>query len=162
MPPVADGVPVRYLDPAAAWAFDVGADPAGAVYEAAAAIRLTARYDDTHASVDHTEEWEAILFPLSDQTEEAIEVDYDERDFRADSTDGMTFLSPSQSIGSASFWSALGRGLKARLHSEGEITVYKNGPLKIYSRVNEPEDDFARRCRATAENMADAATRSSG
>ena len=157
MPLVADGVPVRYLDPAAAWASDVGADPRGTVYEAAAAIRLTARYDDAHASVDHTEEWEAILFPLSDGTAQAIEVDYDERDFRADSTDGMTFVSPSQSIGSGSFWSALGRGLKARLHGEGEITVYKNGPLKIYSRVSEPEDDFARRCRATAENLADAA-----
>ncbi|MCL1693286.1 MAG: DUF87 domain-containing protein [Actinomycetia bacterium] len=158
MPAVADEIPVRYLDPAAVWASDVGADPTSTVYEAAAAVRLTARYDETRAGVDHTVEWEAVLFPLSSDVGEAIEVDYDERDFRSEAVDGLAFRPPSESVGAASFWAAIGRGLKDRLHREGEITVYKNGPLTLYSRVGESEDEFARRCRSAAEDAADAAT----
>ena len=157
-PVVADGIPIRYFDPAAAWASDVGADPTGTVYEAAAAVRLTARYDETRAGVDHTVEWEAVLSPLSDDPGEAIEIDYDERDFRSDAVVGMTFRPPSEPIGSASFWAALGRGFRERLHHEGEVTVYKNGSLKSYSRVGEPEGEFAQRCRSAAEDAADAAT----
>ncbi len=158
MPAVASGIPVWYLDPAAIWSSDVDADPTSTVYEAAAAVRLTARYDETRAGVDHAVEWETILFPLSGDIGEAIEVDYDERDFRSQATPGTTFRSPSEPIGSASFWTALGRALKDRLHREGEITVFKNGPLKLYSRVDEPESEFAHRCRSAAEDAADAAT----
>ncbi len=158
MPTVADGTPIRYLDPAAAWASDVGTDPLSTVYEAAAAVRLTARYDETRAGVDHTVEWEAILFPLSDDAGEAIEVDYDKRDFRPEPVDGATFRPPLEPIGSASFWSALGRGFRERLHRDGEIVVYKNGPLKMYSRVGEIEGEFTQRCRSTAEDAADTAT----
>ena len=158
VPAAADGIPVRYLDPAAVWASDVGADPTSTAYEAAAAVRLAARYDETRAGVDHTVEWEAVLFPLSGDVEQAIEVDYDERDFRSEAVDGSTFDPPSEPIGAVSFWAAIGRGLKKRLHSEGEITVHKNGPLKLYSRVGEAEEEFARRCRSAAEDAADAST----
>ncbi|MEA2010048.1 MAG: hypothetical protein U9N78_05020, partial [Actinomycetota bacterium] len=158
MPVVADGVAIRWIDPAAVWASDLGVDPTSTVYEAAAAVRVTARFDETRAGVDHTVEWEAVLFPLSDDVEQAIEVDHDERDFRSEAVDGATYRRPSEPIGTASFWTSIGRGLKDRVHREGEITIYKNGPLKLYSRVDEQEGDFARRCRSAAEDAADAAT----
>ncbi|MFV9673348.1 MAG: ATP-binding protein, partial [Acidimicrobiia bacterium] len=157
MPAVADGIPVWYLDPAATWSSDVGADPTSKTHEAGVAVRLTARYDERRAGIDHTVEWETILFPLSGDIGEAIEVDYDERDFRSQADPATTYCSPLEPIGNASFWTALGRGLKERLHREGEITVFKNGPLKMYSRVDEPEDDFAERCRSAAEDASDVA-----
>ena len=62
-PPVADGIPVRWLDPAAPWAAEVGADPAGKRLQAFLAARVSLRFDDTKADLDTTQEWEARLRP---------------------------------------------------------------------------------------------------
>ena len=158
MPIVATGISVSHLDPAAAWATKIGYDTTGTVYEAAVAVRLTARYDDTHAGVDHTVEWEAVLFPLSGDVAAAIEVDYDERDFRADGIEGATYRPPSEPVDASTFWSSLSRSFKEHLYRVGEIAVYKNAPLKTYSRVGESAEDFAGRCAVAAEDGADAAT----
>ena len=52
-PPVADGIPVRWLDPAAPWAAEIGADPSGKRLQAFLAARVSLRFDDTKAGPRH-------------------------------------------------------------------------------------------------------------
>jgi hypothetical protein len=65
-PAVADGVPVRYLDPAAAWAAQLGADAGGRRLTAFLAARVNLRFDDAKAGIDASEEWEALYGPLAE------------------------------------------------------------------------------------------------
>ena len=83
-PSVPSSVPVYYLDPAAPWAGDVGGVPGSSRLEPALVARLRLTFDDRRAQVDHTEEWEAVFFPLAAHFNAASgrDVDYDERDFR--------------------------------------------------------------------------------
>ena len=83
-PPVADGIPVRWLDPAAPWAAEIGADPAGKRLQAFLAARVSLRFDDTKAGLDTTQEWEALYGPLDAglDLDRETAVDYDDRDLR--------------------------------------------------------------------------------
>ena len=83
MPVVADGVTVRYLDPAAPWSAEVGADPTGSVLAPAAVATVQLLYDDTRAAVNHTETYESVIMPLDETLDvgEVIAVDHDARDF---------------------------------------------------------------------------------
>ena len=75
---------VSYLDPAAAWAPQVGADRGrGTRLAAFLAARVSVRFDDSSAGVDESQEFEALYGPLDgglDLESETI-VDYDDRDF---------------------------------------------------------------------------------
>ena len=62
-PPVAAGVSVTYLDPAAPWAAQVAAVPGGTRLQAFLAARVGVRFDDAKAQVDERHEYEA-LYPL--------------------------------------------------------------------------------------------------
>jgi len=157
MPPVADGTPVFHLDPAATWASVVDAAAVPGRYEAAVAVRISARYDDTRAGVDQTVEWEAVLASVSDDPAAAIEVDHDPRDFSEEPIAPVPYALPSVRIGSKAFWKSLATGFKDRLYREGKITVFRNRDLKIYSRVGETREDFAGRCAAAADDLADGA-----
>jgi len=158
MPPVAEGVPVFHLDPAAAWASGVGAVPIPSHYAAAAAVRITARYDDIHAGVDEVIHWEAVLVPLYSDASAAIEVDHDPRDMTDDPFTPAPYELPEARIDSKTFWKSLGAAFKDQTYREGKITIYKNASLKMYSRVGESQDDFAARCSVAADEMADQAT----
>ncbi|MEN8235034.1 MAG: DUF87 domain-containing protein [Actinomycetota bacterium] len=158
MPPVAEGTAVFHLDPAAEWASTVGATGTPQRYEAAAAVRVSARYDDTRAGIDHVTEWEAILHPLSDDPSAAVEVDHDARDLIADGLPGVPYELPEVRIDSKAYWKSLSVGFKEQVYTEGRLTVLKNAELKLYSRIGESEEDFLTRCRAAAEEQADAAT----
>ena len=158
MPPVAEGTPVFHLDPAATWAHEVEAVGTPSRYEAAAAVRIKARYDDTRAGVDHVVEWEAVHHPLSDDPSGAIEVDHDPRDMLDDASSPAPYALPDVPIGSKAYWKSLAAAFKERLYREGKITVFKNADLKMYSRVGESEADFATRCALAADEMADQAT----
>ncbi len=158
MPAVADGRRAFHLDPAAPWVGDVGATGEPARYEAAAAVRITARYDDTRAGVDHVAEWEAVLHPLSSDVANAIEVDYDSRDLARDAFVQVPYELPEAPIDSKSFWRSLTAAFRERVYREGRISIFKNTALKMYSRVGESEADFARRCSTAAEDTADEAS----
>ncbi|HEX5697004.1 MAG TPA: DUF87 domain-containing protein, partial [Acidimicrobiia bacterium] len=92
-PTGAAGIVETYLDPAAAWSGEVGADPTATHYRAGAAATVNLLYDDTSADVSHQEVFEAVVFPLgSILTPESIrEVDHDARDFRPSPRDGASF-----------------------------------------------------------------------
>ncbi len=158
MPSVAEGIRVYHLDPSAEWASAVDATASPARYEAAAAVRISARYDDTRAGVDFVDEWEAILHPLSNDASEAIHVDYDERDLIEDAPATAPYQLPDARIDTKTFWKSLTAAFKEQMYREGKISIFKNPDLKLYSRVGESLEDFQARCAVAADNAADDAT----
>jgi len=63
-PQTADTIRVRYLDPSAPYARDLGAAAEGKRLVAGLAIRVHLLFDDTKAKLRHDAEWEAIISPL--------------------------------------------------------------------------------------------------
>ena len=86
MPAVAEGVAVRWLDPAAPWAAQVGAVPTSTRYAAGIVATVDLLFDDTKADLRHTEQVECVLFPLADPPDVAslVAVDHDPRDLLPD------------------------------------------------------------------------------
>ena len=158
MPPVAEGIATYHLDPASEWASNVEASAAPTRYEAGAAVRVTARYDETRAGVDHVTEWEAIVVPLSAGDPTPIEVDHDPRDFLETAVADVPYALPEARIDTKRFWSSLSAAIKEQLYREGKVTIFKNASLKMYSRVGESLDEFAARCELSADDATDAAT----
>jgi len=158
MPDVADGTPVRWVDVAAPWLADVGGDSRGTRLGAAIAARVHLRYDEARAGVDHDEEYECVLFPLSETTEasRAIAVDHDERDLRTGGPDHAIYqLSPAK-ITNKTFFSGVERALRDHVTRNMSIEIPVNKVLKLYGRPGETGDAFKARCRQAADDLADA------
>lgn len=158
-PQVADGVAVRFVDPAAPWLGDVGGDTQGSVLEAAIIARVAVRYDEAKAdNLVHDEEFEAVLFPLSEPVEVAalVRVDYDDRDLRSDAPLGIRFRIPAAKVGSKTLFSGVERDLRDHLTRSLSIEIPTNPTLKLYGRPGESADEFASRCATAADERADA------
>jgi hypothetical protein len=157
-PKVAPSTPAYYLDPAAKWASKVGAVPTGSSFEPALAVRVKMLYDDVHAGVNHQEEWETVLHPLTNPPDwdSAISVDYDERDLRPDAPDDAIYALTDVPIDTAMFFRSAKSSLKQWVVMNRKIEILKNASLKLYSRVGEERSDFEARCREAAEDAADA------
>ena len=157
-PPVAPGLRVAYLDPAAPWASDVGAVPGGSRYEAAVAARVHLRFDDAKAGVDHDEEWESIWSPVSASLEPAdlIVVDHDERDFLSDAPSDVTHVPPDAPIGQKNWPKEVAADLKRHLVRSRSEAIWRNPKLNLYSRIGESREEFAARCEEAADTRADA------
>lgn len=158
-PTVAEGIAVRYLDPGAPWASEIGADPTGTRYEAAAAATVQLLYDDTRAGVRHTETYEGIIYPVDGLIEpsDVITVDHDDRDFVTEQPDGAAFATGDVKLQNKTFWSSLESDLKNHLVAHRRVEIQHNIPLKLYSRVGESAEEFRLRCDAAAEDAADVA-----
>ena len=156
-PSVASGIEVSYLDPAAPWAKSLDIDPTGACLAPAAAVTVQLLYDDTRAGVNHTETYEAVIFPLDGMIDVADvhTVDHDERDFVAEAPPGASYQLGNTKLQNKTFWSSLQSDLKNFLVANLSIEVIKCPPLKLYSRVGESEESFVARCREAADNAAD-------
>ena len=156
-PAVASGVRVRWLDPAAAWAGEVGGGVDGKRLEAAVAARVQLRFDDAAAGLDHREEYECVYFPLSDppRAEEARTVDYDERDLRPEAPAGARYAVPDAPVGKAAYFKGLEKQLKEHLQRVRRAEVMVNRDLKLFSRPGETRDAFLARCREAAARSAD-------
>jgi hypothetical protein len=156
-PRVASSTAVRYLDPAAAWALDIGARQGSSRYAPAVAVRVHLTFDDTRAGVDHDEEWEAVYFPLPDPFDPAAgkTVDHDDRDFLDVLPDGAEYIVPDAPIDETRYLAGAAKAIQAHLHRERSIEVLRNPDLKIYGRVGETRDEFAARCRAVADASID-------
>jgi hypothetical protein len=159
MPITAEGVRVAHLDPAAGWAEEVGADPTANRWEAALAVRVSARYDETRAGVDHLQAWEAIYHPLAATFDaaSAIEVDYEPRDFAEAPSAEARYVLPDASIDSKAYFRTVASDVKEYLDRGATVTIFRNPSVKLYSRVGETEADFAARCDQAADAAADAA-----
>jgi DNA helicase HerA-like ATPase len=159
-PPVAEGVPVRWLDPAAPWAAELGADRAGKRLQAFLAARVSLRFDDTKADLDTTQEWEAIYGPLDGglDLERATEVDYDDRDLRPEPPNGATYVLPSVALDKTSFFRDAARDIRRRLAETETLELFRNAELDLYSRPGETREQFAARADEAAKTAADAET----
>ena len=150
-------VPVRYLDPAAPWAAELGAVAGGRRLEPALAARVRLKFDDTTAGVDHDETYECVLFPLGahPRMADAQAVDYDERDFRTDAPDGAAYVIPAADLSAASLYREAERDLKDHLYASRKVEIQHNPELKLYARVGEDAASFLERCSAAAAAEAD-------
>lgn len=158
MPAIATGIPVRYLDPAAPWAAGAGATPGGRRLEAAVAVRCMLRFDDTRAGLNETETWEAILAPVGDSptAEDAVPVDYDDRDLQSVQPPGTVFVLPTAAVSTKAFFTGIETVIKNRLLSDQAMTIQVNRQLKLFSRPGESSEAFAARCTEAADAAADA------
>ena len=156
-PKVAEGTAVRYLDPAAPWAGEVGAVAIGATVQAGLVARVHLRFDEVKADLDTQQEWEAVLFPLSGPAdpEATIAVDYDDRDLRAEAPVGLSYVLPEAKIETKTYFKTFATDLKNHLHRTQQVDVFVNPELKLYSRIGETSDEFATRCGVEAESRAD-------
>jgi hypothetical protein len=158
-PPVASGIPVSYLDPAAPWARQVGADATGSRLRAFVAARVSLRYDDTAADVDERQEYEALYGPLDGglDLDTELAVDFDDRDFRSEPAPGA-FVLPGAPIAEGSFWKSATRDVQRRIVDQRALELLRNRALKLVSRPGESPEDFAQRCDEAAQAAADAET----
>ncbi len=159
-PTVASGVPVRWADVAAAWLADVVADSRGGRWEAAVVARVALRYDDDKADFVHDEEYEAVIFPLSDQVDvsRSVGVDYDDRDLRTDPPNPCTYRLPSAPVQQKTFFTRLERDLIDVLVRSRTVDLLTNRGLSTYSRPGETDETFRQRCLQVADDKADVDT----
>lgn len=158
MPKVADGIAVRWVDVAAPWLDEVGADPAGMVWEAAVMARVAIRYSLAKADLTHDVEYETVLFPLGDMIDVSSgqAVDYDDRDLRSEAPDGAVYRLCPAPIGTKTWFTQYKRDLTDHLVHHLALEVPTNEGLKLWGRVDEDPVDFAERCRQVAAEQADA------
>jgi hypothetical protein len=156
-PPIASGIEVAYLDPAAPWAADIGADPTGTSLAPAAAVTVQLLYDETRADVAHNEVYEAVIFPLDGliNVEDVASVDHDDRDFRPEAPAGASYQLGNTKLQNKTFWTSLSSDIKNFLAANRSIEIWKCPGLKLYSRVGETEDNFRARCEQAADAAAD-------
>jgi len=157
MPTIAEGTPVRWMDAAAPWAAEVGADPTGTTLTAGVAVTVELLFDETKADLRHTETFECVLVPLSDPPDPAaaIAVDHDVRDLRAEAPVGATYRLPEAPVKTKAWFTALQKALVDHLLASRTVTILQNPGLKLWSRPGETEEAFAARCDAAADAAAD-------
>jgi len=158
MPEVAQGVGVRWVDPAATWLGTVGGSGGSGRHAAAAIARVHLRYDDEKADLVVNDEYEAVLHPLTAAADPsaAVPVDYDDRDLLTAAPAPISYVLPDAPLKAKAFWSNLEKDLVAQLVRSKSIEIFANRPLKLFSRTGETQDQFAARCKEAAEDGADA------
>jgi hypothetical protein len=156
-PGVADGVPVRWVDPAAPWLREVGGDPESPRHRAGLAIRVQLRFDDTKADLRHTEEFECVVVGLGERIDPAdlVAVDHDDRDLRDTAPSRAVYELPTAPIGKATWFRDARKAVVDHLHAERTVTVQRNAELDVWSRPGEAAEAFAARCRAAGEAAAE-------
>ena len=157
-PKVDPSASVYYLDSAASWATRVGAVPGGKKFQASLIARVHLTYNDRRAGVDHSEEWEAIFYPLSDHFDpsKAINVDYDHRDLSSQAPEEAVYVLPTANLGNAAYFKEARSSLRDHLSRSLSMRVFRNSALRLFSRAGESREDFEARCKAAAEEAADA------
>jgi hypothetical protein len=158
LPPIiAAGVAVYYLDPAAAWAAEVGARSGGKRLQAAVVARVKLLFDDERADVREQQEWEAVFFPLEGSLDagEARHVDYDDRDFHAAAIGPAVYVLPKAELKSKTYFTKAKSELQDHLYRTMTVELFKNADLKLFSRIGESKADFETRCGQIADDFAD-------
>ncbi len=156
-PTLPAGVTSLTVRASAPWLDALDLDPSSTRLEPALAARVHLMFDDTKADLRHIEEWEAIL-PLTGRSVEmsnAVEVDFDDRDFTDTLPEGAVYVLPSFDI-TSTLLTQVKRDLKDHLYAKQSLALLNNADLELWSRPGERAEDFERRCRAAAADEADA------
>lgn len=156
-PQIADNVQVRYLDPGVDYSDEIGASATGKRLKAGVAVRVEMLFDDTKAKLRHEVEWEAIITPLDGplDPDDAIEVDYDDRDLTSKEPEGAVYVLPDAKIKNKTYFTSAQKAIKDHIYSNEELELFYNKELKAYSRIGESRDDFEARCEQIADAGAD-------
>jgi len=157
VPQIADNVEVRYLDPAAPYATDIGASATGKRLQAALFVRVDMLFDDTKSKLRHEAEWEAIITPLDGAVDpdDAITVDYDDRDLKSAEPENAVYVLPDAKIKNKTYFKSAQTAIKDHLYRNEELELFHNPALKAYSRIGESREDFEARCQQVANDGAD-------
>lgn len=157
VPRSADGVAVRYLDPAARFADQLGASTNARKWQAAVAVRVNLLFDETKAKLRHEAQWEAIITPLKGplDADDAIQVDFDDRDFHSEPPENAIYILPDAKIANKTYFRSAQTEIKNHMYREQELELYRNAELKLYSRVGETREEFEIRCQTVADDFAD-------
>ena len=160
LPQIAEGVMVRWADVAAPWLATIGGDSRGTRYEAAIVARVALRYDDEKADLVHDEEYEAVVFPMSEPIDvtRAVAVDYDDRDLQSLAPNPCIYRLPNVAVKDKAFWSRAERDLIDHLVRSRTVDLQTNRDLKMFSRPGEGVEEFTARCLACANDSADRET----
>jgi Helicase HerA, central domain len=160
MPKVAGETLVRWADVASPWLADVGGDARGTKSAAAAVARINLRYDDTKAALVHDDEFECVLFPLTDHPDasQMVKVDYDDRDLRTEAPAGTVYQLTDANVATKAYWTSVETAIKDELIRTGTVDLPMNKTLKLYGRPGETAIDFETRCLKAADELADAET----
>lgn len=158
MPTVAEGVPVRWLDPAAPWAATVGAVAGSTRHRAVVVATVDLLFDDTKAGLRHTERFECVLPDLPEHPDPSavVAVDHDPRDLRSEPPPGATYVAPAAPVRTKGLFTTLRKGLTDHLLASRTVTLWVNPELKVYGRPGEAEADVRARVEAAADAGADA------
>ncbi len=156
MPALAAGVPVSYVDPAAPWLPSVGGVPGGQHLRAAAVARVDLTFDEG-TEVVATEEYEAILMPLTQVPDPRlfVDVDYDDRDFVPAAPAGVVYGLVPPEAKAKTYWTSLQKSLVAELVRAKTTEVMVNTDLKAMQRPGETREQFVERCRTLVDTAAD-------
>jgi hypothetical protein len=156
-PPVADGVAVRWLDPAAPWASQAGIGAAGTPLAPALVARVSLLFDEDKLDLRHTEEYEAVLYPLGQTVDPAaaVAVDHDDRDLRTEPPAGATYRVTDAPLGTKAWFRDAEKALVDHLYRSRTTQVLRNPALKLAARAGESAEEFAARCQAAADDGAD-------
>lgn len=148
-----------YLHPAAEWDAVDAIDSGSKKFAAAIAARVNLIFDDTKAKLKHEEEWETVIYPLSENIslDDAVTVDYDKRDMVTKEPDGILYELPDAPVHTATYFKKVSTEIKGHLYRNRSVTVFRNVGLKLYSRVGESRADFETRCRKEADKAEDVA-----
>ena len=114
-------------------------------------------FDDTRSKLRHETQWEAIFTPLEGKVEgdEALLVDYDDRDLRRDPPEQAIYRLPDAKIQNKTYFKSVQSAVKDHLYRNEEIELFHNSALKAFSRVGESREAFEERCRNIADEMTD-------
>jgi len=157
VPQIADNVRVRYLDRAIPYADEIGASASGRRLQAGLAIRVEMLFDDTKSKLRHEAEWEAIITPLDGpvDADDAIVVDYDDRDLKREEPENAIYVLPDAKIKNKTYFKSAQTAIKNHIYRNQELELLHNPELKVFSRIGETRDEFEARCQQVGDDMAD-------
>ena len=156
MPAVAPGVPVAYVDPATPWLTQLGGVPGGKHLRAAAIARVDLTFDEG-TEVVATQEYEAVLMPLTQVPDPRLfaAVDYDDRDLVPTPTPGAVYgLVPAEAK-TKTYWNSMQKALVDELVRSRTTEVLVNRDLKAMARPGETREQFVARCHTLVDAAAD-------
>ncbi len=155
-PAVADGVRVRYVDPAAPWLPAVGGHPTGRRLSAGLVARISVTFDETE--LRHTDEYELVVHPLTDPVDPAaaLTVDYDDRDLIDAAPAGAVYLLPTAPLDTKSYLTGAQKAIADHVMRTHTLGLFRNRDLKLVSRPEEMRQQFEDRCGHVADEGADA------
>ena len=156
-PAVYSGIPVRYLRADAPWGDKVGLSPGGTRLVPALAVRMHLLYDETKADLRHEVEWEGVvrLDGVRIDPDDAVAIDFDDRDFTDSPAGDVVFVLPDATIDKSPLFTKAKADFKDHLYRNESLRLFHNPDLDAFSRVGEGEESFVHRCEDLADDRAD-------